>query len=233
MGKSLIQQRRGKGSIFRSLRHQLKGDARHASISDVEDGIIKDFFTNKIHTAPLMKVTFGTEERIMIAPQGLRIGESIKHKTDEIKTGNTVSLKDIPEGTMVYNIENQFGDGGKFVRSSGNAARVSQRTNKGISVILPSKKVKVFHPECRATIGIVAGGGRPEKPFMKAGNKFKLFKAKHKQYPHVCGISMNSVNHPFGGKSSKIKGRPLHCGRNTPPGRKVGKIAPSRTGYKR
>ena len=68
---------------------------------------------------------------------------------------------------------------------------------------------------------------------MKAGNRFKLMKAKHKVYPKVCGISMNAVNHPFGGKSSKIKGRPLQCSRNAPPGRKVGKIAPKRTGMKR
>jgi large subunit ribosomal protein L2 len=58
-------------------------------------------------------------------------------------------------------------------------------------------------------------------------------RAKNKLYPKVCGISMNAVDHPFGGKCSHIKGRPTQSSRHAPPGRKVGKIAPRRTGKKR
>lgn len=233
MGKSLIQQRRGKGSIFKSLRHQFKGEAKHASIKFPQSGVVKDLITSKIHSAPLMIVDFGGKEQMMIAPRGVRVGQTVSHGDVEAKIGNVLSLKDIPEGTQICNIEHTYGDGGKFVRSSGNAARLSQKTNKGVVVVLPSKRTKIFHPQCRAMIGAVAGAGRTEKPLMKAGNKFKLYKAKHKQYPKVQGISMNAVNHPFGGKSSRIKGRPLQVSRNTSPGRKVGKIAPKRTGMKR
>jgi large subunit ribosomal protein L2 len=88
-------------------------------------------------------------------------------------------------------------------------------------------------PECRAIIGVIAGSGRPEKPFLKAGTKFFAMRAKNKLWPIVSGTSMNSVNHPFGGKSSHAKGIPTQSSRNAPPGRKVGKIAPKRTGRKK
>ena len=58
-------------------------------------------------------------------------------------------------------------------------------------------------------------------------------KARNKLYPKVCGISMNAVDHPFGGKCSHIKGRPTLSPRSAPPGRKVGKIAPRRTGRRK
>lgn len=233
MGKSLIQQRRGKGSIFESLKHQFKGKAEHVKINGVQLGVVTDIIRNKINSAPLIKTDFNGEEQLLIAPEGVCVGEKIEYGTSNIKPGNCLSLKDIPEGTFIFNIELRPGDGGKFVRASGNFAKVAQRSSQGIEVILPSKKIKRFNPECRATIGVVAGGGRVGKPLMKAGNKFHLMKARHKNYPRVCGISMNAVNHPFGGKSSKIKGRPMQVSRNTPPGRKVGKIAPRRTGMRR
>jgi len=231
MGKNLIQQRRGKGSIFASLGHQLKGRASHAPM-DAEEGVVKSFLTNKIHTAPLMQVRYPQGDALMIAPEGVRIGDVLEH-SGKVKSGNTLTLADIPEGTPIYNIEKNAGDGGKFARAGGNFARVSQKTEKGVMVILPSKKTKLFNAKCRATVGIVAGGGRKEKPFYKAGNKQKYMKAHHKQYPKVCGISMNAVAHPFGSKCSHVKGRPTQASRHAPPGRKVGKIAPSRTGMKR
>ncbi|MBW3021018.1 50S ribosomal protein L2 [Candidatus Woesearchaeota archaeon] len=233
MGKRLIQQRRGKGSIYKALKHNSKGSAKHAKVNQEEAGVVADIVTNKLHSAPLLVVKYSDGERLMIAPEGVRIGDLVESNSEEIKPGNTLSLNDIPEGTLIYNIENSFGDGGKFVRASGNFAKVLQKTTSGITVVLPSKATKVFKGNCRATVGVVAGGGRTEKPLMKAGNKYKLMKAKHKLYPRVCGISMNSVDHPFGGKCNHIKGRPTQCSRHAPKGRKVGKIAPKRTGMKR
>ena len=83
---------------------------------------------------------------------------------------------------------------------------------------------------CRAAIGTVAGSGRVDKPFIKAGTKFHKMHARNKLYPKVCGVSMNAVDHPFGGSSSHVKGRPTQSPRSAPPGRKVGKVAPKRTG---
>ena len=79
-------------------------------------------------------------------------------------------------------------------------------------------------------IGLVAGAGRPEKPFMKAGTKHHKMKARNKLYPIVSGVAMNSLSHPFGGTQSSHKGRPTIAPKNAPPGRKVGKIRPRQTG---
>ena len=98
---------------------------------------------------------------------------------------------------------------------------------------MPSGKQKTFHPNCRATIVIIAGGGRLDKPFLKEGTRFFAMKAKNKLWPKVCGVSMNAVDHPFGGSCSHSKGKAGEVSRHVPPGRKVGRLAPRRTGKKR
>ena len=160
--------------------------------------------------------------------QKIQIGEG-----SQAKEGNILVLKDIPEGIPIYNLESKPGDGGKFVRTSGTFARIITKMDSAIVVELPSGKRRTFMPNCRAIIGTIAGGGRTEKPFLKAGVKHFRMKAKNKFWPIVSGISMNAVAHPFGGKGSHTKGRPTQSARNDPPGRKVGKIAPKRTGRRK
>jgi len=147
-----------------------------------------------------------------------------------IKTGNTLPLTKIPTGVVIYNIEGRPGDGGKFARTSGSSARIVAKSTKRIIVQLSSKKQKEFHKECMATIGVAAGAGRTDKPFLKAGNKFRYMKAKGKYWPIVSGASMNAVDHPLGGARSSRKGRPTIAPKNAPPGRKVGMIRPRQTG---
>jgi len=237
MGKNLIQQRRGRGTAtFRAPSFRYKGKAKFNKISeDVLKGRIKDIIKCQGHSAPLLKIKFENgEEVLMIAPEGVRVGESIRSGPEaKIKRGYILPLKNIPEGTPVFNIELNPGDGGKFVKASGNTAKIVGKTSAGVSIKLPSNKQKIFNPECRACIGIIAGSGRTEKPLLKAGNRYYAKKAKNKLYPKVQGTSMNAVAHPFGSKSSHVKGRPTQASRNAPPGRKVGSIAPKRTGHKR
>jgi len=99
-------------------------------------------------------------------------------------------------------------------------------------VQLPSGKMKKLNPKCRAVIGIVAGGGRTEKPFCKAGKKFHRMKVRATKWPTSRGVAMNVVDHPFGGGGQQHCGRPKTVARGTPPGRKVGSIAARRTGRK-
>ena len=237
MGKNLIQQRRGKGSsTFRAPSFRYQGKTKHIKLSEeIQKGKILDLITCQGHSAPLAKIKYENgEDLLMIAPEGVRVGDMIESGPKcKIRSGNSAPLKSIPSGTFIYNIEASPGDGGKFVKSSGTSAKVVGTTKKGITIMLPSNKQKQFNSECRATIGIIAGAGRLDKPFLKAGKKFFAKKAKNKIYPIVCGISMNAVAHPFGSKNSHIKGRPTQASRNSPPGRKVGNIAPRRSGYKR
>ena len=150
-----------------------------------------------------------------------------------IKFGNTLPLAEIPEGTPIYDIENTPGDGGRFVRSSGTYANVVTHDANQTVVELPSGELKYLNPNCRASIGVVAGGGRKDKPFLKAGKKWHAYKAKGKKFMTVRGVAMNAVDHPHGGGNRQHPGRPTTVSRHAPPGRKVGSIAAKRTGLKR
>ena len=234
MGKRLIQQRRGRGTnTYKAPSFRYKGEVRHVKLPT--EGNVTDIIHCAGHSSPLMWVSYLTGEKLLaFAPYGIQVGASISvGENAEIKPGNVLPLKSIPEGTLIHNLELRPGDGGKLVRASGASAKVVARSEKGVRVILPSKREKLFLPECRAGIGLLSGAGRPDKPFLKAGNKFMKMKARNKLYPHVCGISMNAVDHPFGSGCSHVKGRPTQSSRHAPPGRKVGKIAPRRTGKKR
>ncbi len=235
MGKSLIQQKRGKGSPrYRAPSFRYKGKTGFAryEIGKVSGAYVTDLLHSSGHSAPLMELKYSNGETgLLQAPEGIKVGDKIEMGENvELKVGNILPLKSIPEGTQIYNIESYPGDGGKFVRTSGTYAKIITKIEDGIVIELPSSKRKTFQPECKAAIGIVAGSGRTDKPFLKAGTRFYAMKAKNKMWPQVSGTSMNSVDHPFGGSSSHAKGIPTQSSRNAPPGRKVGKIAPKRTG---
>lgn len=235
MGKNLIQQRRGKGSsTYKAPSFRYKGSVKHVKGNDINGKII-DIFSCQGHSAPLARVLYENgEEVLMIAPEGMKAGNFVEAgASSPISPGNVIPLKDVPEGTIVYNIESMPGDGGKFIRASGVFGKVLYKTEKNVIVMLPSKKQKTFNFGCRANIGVVAGGGRKEKPLLKAGKKYHIMRAKNKLYPKVSGVAMNAVDHPFGGTTSSHKGIPTQAARNAPPGRKVGKIAPRRTGRRK
>jgi large subunit ribosomal protein L2 len=186
------------------------------------------------HSAPLAALAhYDGSTTFVIAPEGIRTGQEILIGSGIVANGNILRLSDIPEGTSVFNIEAIPGDGGKYVKASGLSAKVVTKAKGRVTVLLPSKKNRDFHADCRATIGTIAGGGRPEKPFYKAGRKYYRMKAKNLYWPDVCGQSMNAVDHPFGGRRSHHKGRPGIAPRNASPGKKVGSIRPRRTGKKR
>ena len=238
MGKNLIQQRRGKGSpTYRAPSFRYKGKVNFTRYDEnkVISAEIKDILHSRGYSAPLMELKYNNGETgLLQEPEGIKVGDKIMMSKDvEVKIGNILPLKNIPDGTSIYNVESNPGDGGKFVRSSGGFAKIITKMQKIVVVEMPSTKRRDFLPTCRATIGVIAGSGRKEKPFLKAGKKYYAMKAKNKLWPIVSGVSMNAVDHPFGGSSSSVKGGPTQASRNSPPGRKVGKIAPKQTGKKR
>jgi len=236
MGKNLIQQKRGKGSpTYRAPSFRYKGKAAYGDYNKCTiKGKIIDIVKCPGHSAPLMAIKYENGEEILLqAPEGIQVGGYLPSGETEVTIGNILPLKSIPEGTAVYNIESAPGDGGKFVRSSGAFAKVSSKMDGKVFLLLPSKKLREFNPDCRATVGVIAGAGRTEKPFLKAGFKYYAMKARNKLYPKVSGVAMNAVSHPFGGSSSHSKGKASTVSRDAPPGRKVGKIAARRTGRKR
>jgi large subunit ribosomal protein L2 len=240
MGKRIISQRRGRGTqTYRSPSHRFVGAVSNRSYDNFEKegviaGKILDIINCPGHSAPLIEVEFEGGDRILtLAPLGLNTNNVIHSgRNAEVKLGNTVPLNSISIGTQIHNVECQVGDGGKFVKSAGSFARVIAKTDKKVTIQFKSKKSKIIDSNCRATIGIVAGGGRKDKPILKAGKKAKIMKGKNKLFPKTSGVAMNAVDHPFGSGRGRHMGKPRTVSRNAPPGRKVGSIASKRTGKK-
>src|SRR4030042_2264052 len=215
MGKNLTQQKRGRGSaVYRRTSFRFEGETQ---IGNNGTAVITELLSCQGHSAPLARLRHDDHSTsLIIAPEGVRRGQTITIGKGEVTFGNITELKNVPEGTNVFNIECRPGDGGKFVKASGTSARVIAKTAAKVTLLLPSKKYRGFHPDCRACIGIAAGGGRPEKPFYKAGRKYMEMRAKNIYWPSVSGTSMNAVDHPFGGHKSSHKGRPPIAPRKAP-----------------
>ncbi|HWG91304.1 MAG TPA: 50S ribosomal protein L2 [Candidatus Thermoplasmatota archaeon] len=236
MGKRLIIQRRGKASpVHSSPSHQHKGPVTHPKVQGTATGTIVDIIHDPGHTAPIARVQFPEGPiQHLLAPEGARVGGLIKTGTDELEPGNVLPLKRIPEGTPIYNIESQPGDGGKFVRTAGTSALLVGRTEAHVTVRLPSGAFKQLNPNCKAVIGVVAGGGRGDKPIAKAGKAHHKYKASGRLWPRVRGVAKNPVDHPHGGGNAHRKeGKPTTVARGTPAGRNVGHIAAKRTGLRK
>ncbi|MGM0592811.1 MAG: 50S ribosomal protein L2 [Halobacteriota archaeon] len=235
MGRRIQGQRRGRGtSTFRAPSHRYKAQLDHKRVEDddVVSGTVVDVEHDPARSAPIVAVEFDDgDQRLILAPEGISVGDEIQIGISaEIAPGNTLPLAEIPEGVPICNVEAKPGDGGKFARASGVNADLITHDRRAAVVQLPSGEVKRLDPQCRATIGVVAGGGRTEKPFVKAGKKYHKLRSRGTKYPRVRGVAMNAVDHPFGGGGRQHPGRPKSVSRHAPPGRKVGDISSRRTG---
>lgn len=237
LGRRIIVRRRGKATqVFRSIKHRKIGPVHYYPLIDFgEKGHITakilDFVHEKTRNVPIGIIEYENGDRgLWLPPEGIFTGDTIQIGTrTEIAIGNTMQLQNIPEGTYIYNIEIRPGDGGKMVRASGSAAIIMTKVADGVVIQMPSGKRITVNPLCRATIGCVAAGGKTTRPFVKAGNKVHWAQGRTVLWPRPKGMKMNANSHPFGG-GKKGHARPTTTARNTPPGRKVGKIAARRTG---
>ncbi len=235
MGQRIRGQRRGRGgSTFRAPSHRYKAELSHRTVEegDVVRGTVVDIEHDPARSAPVAEIQFEDgDKRLVLAPEGIAVGDEIQLGVSAaIEKGNTLPLAEIPEGVPVCNVEAKAGDGGKFARASGVSATLLAHERTATVVELPSGELKRLPPDCRATIGVVAGGGRTDKPLVKAGNKHHKAKARGMVWPRVRGVAMNAVDHPFGGGGRQHPGRPKSISRDAAPGRKVGDIASRRTG---
>lgn len=231
MGKRTRSQRKGRGGIYSSPSHRHRGKVSHPRMES-GGGTVKVIMHDPGRTAPVAEVEFDNREKVLIvAPFNLAESQNIEVGEEaSLNVGNILPLARIPEGTPVHNIELKSGDGGKLVRAAGTSATVVSQGSKTV-VQLPSGSFKALDPKCRASIGVVAGGGHKEKPLAKAGKKHHIYRSKPKRFPVVSGVSMNAVNHPHGGGGHPHVGRPSTVSKHAPPGKKVGRLS-SRKGGK-
>ena len=240
MGKRIRVQRRGRGTpTFKASTHKRVAPVQYPSMSKEErEGVIQGKIMKILHDpgrgSPLASIKLETGETYYtVVPEGTYEGQATQIGGKAVAdVGNVLPLGKIPEGTMVCNIELSPGDGGKLARASGSYATVVTHTPDGTILKLPSGKTHYINDLCRATVGVISGAGRIEKPFLKAGAKFYLMKAKGHMYPRTRGVAMVAASHPYG--SSRRGGRKVTTvSRHAPPGQKVGLIAARSPGRKR
>ncbi|MAP61332.1 MAG: 50S ribosomal protein L2 [Candidatus Marinimicrobia bacterium] len=144
------------------------------------------------------------EKRYIIAPDGIKVGDSIissKNEKVSFDTGNCMPLKFIPDGMLVHNVELKPGKGAQMVRSAGAYARIMANESGLITLKLPSNEMRMVSENCLATIGTVGNKSHENIVIGKAGRSRWLGKR-----PKVRGVVMNPVDHPHGGGEGKTSG---------------------------
>jgi large subunit ribosomal protein L2 len=139
------------------------------------------------------------EKRYIIAPQQLEVGNKIvSGVAADIKVGNAMELRNIPEGTFVHCVELVPGKGGQMARAAGCSAQILGFDGPYATLRLSSGEVRKVRNNCRATIGVVGNEDYSLINWGKAGrNRWKGIR------PTVRGSAMNPVDHPHGGGEGK------------------------------
>lgn len=229
MGKRIISQARGHGSLTYQVRKQAFVYKVKYPMGEGEAEIL-NILHSAAHSAPLMKIKTGKEIFFIPAFNGAFVGQKITINPQNPKIGDIVPLKNAPMGMDAYNIEINPGDGGKMVRSAGMSATIFKKYDHNkISILMPNKKEIQLSGDCRVTLGKIAGDGRILKPFITAGRMHYKMKTRNKLWPRTSAVKTNAVDHPFGsGRGKRIKSKIAK--RNAPAGRRVGHLSPRRTG---
>jgi len=163
------------------------------------------------------------EKRYVLLPKGMKVGDTfVVSETAELKTGNRTTLKRIPVGTFVYNVEMKVGGGAKLARSAGIFAQIVANDAGYVHVKLPSTEIRKVQENAWASIGNVSN---EEQGFVNIG---KAGRSRHLGIrPTVRGTVQNPVDHPYGGGEGK-QGRGLRFAK-TRWGQHVGKGQKTRT----
>jgi len=190
----------GNKRLYRVIDFKRTKDGVAAAVQAIE------YDPNRNCFIALLKYADG-ELRYILAPNGLTAGDSVMSGPDaEPKSGNAMTLKHIPIGMDVHNIEMNPGQGGKLVRSAGGVARLAAREGDWATLILPSGEMRQVRVECRATIGQLGNLEHKNIKLGKAGRKRHMGRR-----PHVRGVAMNPVAHPLGGGEARSGGGRHPC----------------------
>ncbi len=222
--KSLLEKKKktgGRNSYGRiTVRHIGGGNRQKYRIIDFKrnkDGVPAkvasiEYDPNRSAYIALLHYADG-EKRYILAPVGLCVGDTVMSgENAEIKAGNTLSLKHIPVGSVVHNIEFNPGRGGKIARSAGISAQFMALEGGYATLRMPSGEMRKVPEACRATIGQVGNIEHEITSIGKAGVKRHMGVR-----PTVRGSAMNPVDHPHGGGEGRA---PVgHAGPMTPWGK--------------
>jgi len=198
----LTAKRRGGGhrKQYRIIDFKRNKDGIEAKVASVE------YDPNRSANIALLVYGDG-EKRYILSPDGLGVGDRVTSGDDaEIRTGNSLPIKLIPEGTQVHNIELRCGKGGQMARSAGASAQLMAKEGSYATLKLSSGEVRLVGVSCRATIGVVGNSEHANVSYGKAGRTRWIGRR-----PRVRAVAMNPVDHPMGGGEGRSSGGRHPC----------------------
>ena len=198
----LTAKRRGGGhrKQYRIIDFKRNKDGIEAKVASVE------YDPNRSANIALLVYSDG-EKRYILSPDGLGVGDRVTSGDDaEIRTGNSLPIKLIPEGTQVHNIELRCGKGGQMARSAGASAQLMAKEGSYATLKLSSGEVRLVGVNCRATIGVVGNSEHANVSYGKAGRTRWIGRR-----PRVRAVAMNPVDHPMGGGEGRSSGGRHPC----------------------
>jgi large subunit ribosomal protein L2 len=147
------------------------------------------------------------EKRYIISPAKLSVGDVLMSgEKADIKIGNCLPLHDIPEGTLIHNVEMRPGKGAQIARSAGGSVQLMAKEGEYVNLKLKSGEVRLIHKNCRATIGTVGNADHENISIGKAGRVRWMGRR-----PRVRAVAMNPVDHPMGGGEGRSSGGRHPC----------------------
>jgi large subunit ribosomal protein L2 len=193
----ITSRRRGGGTkrLYRQIDFRRSKDGIPAKVAAIE------YDPNRSARIALLHYADG-DKRYILAPDGLRTGQTVQSGPKaEIKPGNSLPLRSIPDGTTVHNVELVPGAGGRIARSAGTSVQVMAKEKGYANLRMPSGEIRLVNAQCRATVGQVGNTEHEQLSLGKAGrNRWKG------RRPQVRGVAMNPVDHPLGGGEGKSSG---------------------------
>lgn len=185
-----------------TVRHRGGGHKRRYRIIDFKRNkfdcaaqvIAVEYDPNRSARIALLEYEDG-EKRYIIAPLGLKVGDRVANgELSQLRTGDSLEIRDIPVGTTIHNIELLPGKGGQLVRSAGSSAQLLAKEGKYAQVRMPSGETRLISERCMATIGQVGNTDHSNVNLGKAGRKRWMGIR-----PTVRGSAMDPASHPHGG----------------------------------
>ena len=205
-----LRKRGGRNNLGRvTVRHQGGGSRKLYRIIDFKrdktgiPGTVSTIEYDPNRSAWISLITYADgEKRYILWPENLQVGANVIVSEDaDIKPGNCLSLKSIPLGTFVHNVELRPGKGGQVIRSAGTFGQVLAKEGGYVHIKMPSGEVRKVLDNCKATIGQVGNLSHSNITIGKAGRTRWLGVR-----PTVRGVAMNPVDHPHGGGEGRVKG---------------------------
>jgi len=201
--KRILAKKSGRSANGRvTIRHQGGREKRFLRVIDFKRGkkdvwgIVEAIEYDPNRSADIAKVLYEDGQRsYIISPVGLKVGSKIiASEVAPTEAGNALSLKSIPVGTQIHNIEITPGKGGQMVKGAGSVAVVFGKEDNWVLVKLPSGEIRRFDVNCMAVVGQIGNVDAKNEVIGKAGRK------RHMGIrPNVRGVAMNPHAHPHGG----------------------------------